>query len=188
MKKIVLTIVVIILNFFISGSILYSTLFNGSEKQEQIKTEVTNWDLYYEATIQYIKEHEGFNNGYAYHCAAGYKTIGYGHVIKEGEVFPDRITEEQADELLRKDFETALKLVEANTDLEGNQKLAIAHFIFAKGIGNFLRSTLKKCIDNGEPIDEEILKWCYYTKPDGTKVKSEYSYNIRLWELEMYNL
>jgi GH24 family phage-related lysozyme (muramidase) len=187
MKKFTLTILLVALNFIIANNILYSTLFEGDTKQEQVREEIIDWNFNYEATIQYIKEHEGFNKGYAYYCAGGYKTIGYGHVIKTGEDFPSQITADQADELLRKDFNNALELVEINTDLLGTKKLAIAHFVFAKGIGNYLRSGLKNCIDNDLPIEEEILKWCYYSKPDGKKIKSDYSYNIRLWELEMYN-
>lgn len=146
------------------------------------------WEINYNATIEYIKDHEGFNGGKAYRCTAGYLTIGYGHVVKEGEYFEGNvISPEAADRLLREDFNTSIELVEKFTDLKGNKKLAIAHFVFSKGIGNFLRSTLKKKIDNGEPIDDEILKWCYYTTPNGKKIKSEYSYKIRQWELEMYN-
>jgi len=146
------------------------------------------WEINYEQTIQYIKEHEGFNKGRAYRCAAGYTTIGHGHVVKKGEVFPSRMTLEQANQLVRRDFDKALELVEMYTpELEGGQKLAIAHFVFAKGIGNYLRSTLKKKVENNEPIDDEIIKWCYYKNTKGENIRSEYSYKIRLWELEMYN-
>lgn len=187
MKKIILTIAILVVSFIFKENILYSTLFNGDAQQEQVKEDLRFWNFYYEATIKYIKEHEGFNKGYAYTCPAGYLTIGYGHVIKDNESFPCRLTEAQGDALVRKDFDAALKLAETNTDLTGTQKLAIAHFIFAKGIGSFLRSGLKEAIDNNIPIEEEILKWCYFTKADGKKVKSDYAYNIRKWELDLYN-
>ena len=189
MKKTVITIIIsiLILFSFFTGNVLYSTFFERSPEQTQMRETLTAWDMNYEMVIQYIKEHEGFNDGNKYSCPAGYQTIGYGHLIKKGEVFPYNITEQQADEILRRDFDKAIELCEIHTDLTGTKKLAIAHFIFAKGIGNFLRSTLKKCIDNNKPIDNEILKWCHYFKPDGTKIKSNYSYKIRQWELELYN-
>ena len=49
--------------------------------------------------IQQIKEFEGFRPN-AYKCPAGVWTIGYGHTfgVKRG----DKVTEEEAEELLRK--------------------------------------------------------------------------------------
>jgi len=147
---------------------------------------VFNWNEEYEKTIEFIKKHEGFANGKVYVCAAGYKTIGYGHKLLPGENFT-QITEKQADSLLRVDFNKALRALDRNITLTGAQRLAMAHFVFAKGIGSFNRSTLKKKILNNESIDNEITKWCYYTNPKGEKVKSEYLLKIRKWELEMYN-
>ncbi len=146
---------------------------------------VFDWDREYEKTIEFIKKHEGFANGKVYVCAGGYKTIGYGHKLLPGENFT-QITEAQADSLLRVDFNKALAALDRNIKLEGSQRLAMAHFVFAKGIGSFNRSTLKKKILNNEPIDDEITKWCYYTNKNGEKVKSDYLLKIRKWELEMY--
>ena len=147
---------------------------------------VFNWNEEYEKTIAFIKQHEGFADGKIYVCAAGYKTIGYGHKLKSGENFT-QITEEQADSLLRVDFNKALKALDRNIKLSGPQRLAMAHFVYAKGIGSFNRSTIKKKILNNEPIDNEIVKWCYYTNKKGEKVKSNYLLKIRKWELAMYN-
>ena len=187
MKKIAITITITIFTILISGNFLYSTFQDRSSEQAQMSESLTSWELNYEQAIQYIKEHEGFNKGYAYTCSAGYTTIGHGHIVKKGEVFPYQITAKQADELLRKDFNKAIELCEKYTDLKGAKKIAIAHFIFSKGIGSFLRSNLRKNIEAGKPIDKEIVKWCVYIKADGTKVRSEHSYKIRMWELEMYN-
>ena len=147
---------------------------------------VFNWDEEYEKTIEFIKKHEGFAGGKAYVCAGGYKTIGYGHKLLPGENFT-QITEKQADSILRADFDKALHALDRNIKLEGAQRLAMAHFVFAKGIGSFNRSTLKKKILSNQPINDEILKWCYYTNSKGEKVKSDYLLRIRKWELEMYN-
>ncbi len=188
MKKIIMFFIISPLFLAFSGNVLYSTLFEGNTIQENVLADTREWEFNYEATIWYIKQHEGFNNGYAYVCDAGYKTIGYGHVVKPSENFMnDRITKSQADSLLRLDFNQSIALVEKYTSLTGSKKLAIAHFVYSKGIGNFLRSRLKQKIDNNEPIDNEILKWCFYQTPDGRTIKSSYSFKIRQWELQMYN-
>jgi lysozyme len=148
---------------------------------------LTEWNKNYEKTIKAIKKHEGFAGGNPYICPGGHLTIGYGHVIKEGESFT-RLTEKQADSLLRVDFNKALRAVDASVKLEGSKKLAIAHFVFAKGIGTFNRSELRQKIVNGESIDDEIVKWCYYTNRNGERVKSQHALNIRKWELRMYKL
>ena len=196
MKTISLTIIITIINIVFSGNIFFSNKntqpinLNSRQKSLEIRMESINEREYaenYELTIEFIKNHEGFNNGFAYTCPAGHRTIGHGHVVKKGEVFPNQISCERADKLLRKDFDKAIKLCEMYSEVTGNKKLAIAHFIFAKGIGSYLRSELKNHVDNNLPIENEILKWCVYYKPDGTKIRSNYSYKIRVWELEMYN-
>ncbi len=144
------------------------------------------WHKNYNETIEFIKQHEGFMPN-AYYCSAGYLTIGYGHVIKKGENFSKPLTKAEADELLRKDFEIALKAVKRTTNLSGSKQLAMAHFVFSMGIGNFNRSTIKKDIKNNRPIDNSLLKWSYYTNKNGKKVKSEVAYRLREWELKMYN-
>jgi lysozyme len=142
----------------------------------------------YEEAIEQIKIHEGFANGKAYECVAGYKTIGYGHVVLPSDTFHSgTISRETADKLLRKDFDKAVRAVERETNLYGYKKIAIAHFVFAKGIGNFINSKLKELIEEGKPIDDELKKWCYYRNTRGEMVRSEWSYQIRLWEIEMYN-
>ncbi len=162
-------------------------------KQKQVvnfeKLSVTYSSEAFEKTIAFIKKHEGFAGGKAYYCCAGYKTIGYGHVIKPNEHFEnDKITKKEADRLLRHDFSHSVALARKHTNnLNENQLMAVAHFIFAKGIGNYLKSELKHKIDNGENPDEEFKKWCKYHKPNGQVVTSNYSLNIRKWEVEMFN-
>ncbi len=192
--------------FFVIGMLLSSnSLFNSvfTVKRVGVKSNVENnieikqaekkyvskyqFEKGYEEAIQFIKDHEGFAGGKAYYDAAGIKTIGYGHRVKEGEKFPERITEKQANLLLRKDFDKAVWYAERESNTKGYKKIVVAHFIYAKGIGNFLRSTFKKKVDAGEPVEEELKKWCYYRGADGEPIRSEYIYKIRLWEIEMYN-
>ena len=141
----------------------------------------------YEEAIEFIKKHEGYANGQIYYDAAGHRTIGYGHKIKSGEEFPEKISKQEAENLLKKDFDKAIWYAEKETNLKGYKKIAIAHFIYARGIGNFLRSNLRKKIVTGEPIKEELMRWIYYRSVSGELVESEYIKKIRLWEVGMYN-
>lgn len=195
-KFILFTKLFLILNIGIIGITTSGTDLNeGSrlrgKKLSELNVEkfttnpLTEWNLNYEKTIQYIKEHEGFAGGKPYICPGGYKTIGYGHVILEDENFT-QLTPAQADSLLRVDFNKALDAVDRTIDIKGNRKLAIAHFVFTRGIGTFIKSPLKTMIENGEDIDDEIVKWCYYTNVKGERVMSQNALNIRNWELKMY--
>lgn len=164
-----------------------SDIIPNIERSENHYISKYRFEKGYEEAVQFIKDHEGFNKGYKYTDVAGVETIGYGHVILPGEEFPDRISQEQAEEILRKDFDKAVRAAERETDLSGYKKIAVAHFIYAKGIGNFIRSNLKKKIDAGEDVEDEFKKWCYYrSSKTGKLVRSEYSYKIRLWEIDMF--
>ncbi|MBR4267864.1 MAG: lysozyme [Bacteroidales bacterium] len=142
----------------------------------------------YEETIEFIKKHEGFAGGKPYYCVAGYLTIGYGHVIAPHEKFGKGITREQAEKLLRKDFNKCVnRALQVTSNLPDNRLLAVAHFIYAKGLQRYLSSTLKIKIDMNQNPNAEFLKWCNYHTPEGELVRSEYSLWIRKWEIRMYN-
>lgn len=95
--------------------------------------------------INFIKAHEGWNNGYSYTCQAGYKTIGYGHVVKSNESFIEPLNQFQADSLLLSDFEKSKKSAKRNfPKLKGNRLLAVSHLIYCKGIGTVLKKELVK--------------------------------------------
>jgi len=152
------------------------------------KNKEFEWKTNYQETLNFIKQHEGYNDGVAYYDLGGNKTIGYGHVVQPNELFPDTISEFQADSILKRDFKTAIRGVERFTNLEGNRKLAIAHFVYSKGIGAFSRSNLLRKIKKNEAIDSELLRWCHYKNKKGKLVKSSYSLDTRNWELALYNL
>ncbi len=178
---------------FINGFVSRTDVSKAVVKEKKVSHAEKNYiskyqfEKGYDEAIKFIKDHEGFAGGKAYFDAAGIKTIGYGHVIKKGEDFPERITQKQAENLLRKDFDKAVRAAERETDVKGYKKIVVAHFIYAKGIGNFLKSTFRKKVLNNKPVDEELKKWCYYRNSKGVPVRSEYIYKIRLWEIEMYN-
>jgi len=158
------------------------------ETDNQIRVRpIFDYKKQYEKTLEFIKWHEGYADGKAYVCPGGHVTIGYGHIILKGEKLSN-LTKNQADSLLRVDFNKAIKLLEDDkrVNLKGGQKLAIAHFIFTKGIGSYYESTLRKKIINNQKIDDELLKWIYYTNNKGEKIKSSHALKIRKWELSMY--
>ena len=98
-----------------------------------------------------IKRFEGFAPE-VYVCPGGWPTIGYGHVVREHERerFADGIDEATAEELLRRDVETAeravLRLI--RVPLEDGRFDALGSFTFNLGAGALQRSTLEA---QGEP-------------------------------------
>lgn len=183
---------IIAFNLLVSTNSQIETLNRAKQIIINTNTIQMNYDFVYNNLIEDIKNHEGLKL-HKYICPAGYPTIGYGHLIKENESFPELITIEFADSLLRSDLNKAIELVKNISPIltkpENELKLlAISHFVFAKGIGNYLSSDLKVLVDNQQSINEEIVKWCYYTKPNGSKVKNEKMYKNREMELSIYNL
>lgn len=111
--------------------------------------------------LQLIKEFEGFR-ATKYICAAGYPTIGIGHVIKKGENY-DVITEAFAIELLRQDVRIAENYIRKliTKPLTQCQYDALVSFTFNCGGGALQRSTLRAKINRGEfaSAADEFLKW-----------------------------
>lgn len=98
-----------------------------------------------------------------YDDGVGKITIGIGHAIKPGEVFPEKITAEFARELLKKDLQSAknaiLKYVKV--PLSQNQFDALGVFIFNIGGGAFASSTLLKKLNEKdyEGASKEFVRW-----------------------------
>lgn len=109
-----------------------------------------------------IKTFEGFSSK-VYLDTAKLPTIGYGHLLKKGESFPNGVTQSQADKLLDDDMKTAVnavnRLVKAN--INTNQKAALISLVFNIGEGNFKSSTLLKRLNAGESVAAEFDKWVY---------------------------
>lgn len=100
--------------------------------------------------IDLIKQFEGVVLK-VYKDAVGLPTIGYGHLIKKGEVFTT-ITQQQAEELLAKDlkqFEEGIS-TSVKVALTQNQFDALVSFTFNLGIGNLNSSTLLKKLNVGD--------------------------------------
>lgn len=112
--------------------------------------------------IQLIANFEGKRYS-AYKDVAGFATIGIGHLIKPGEKFPVKMTEEEVISLFRKDianFETAVNKA-VKVPLSQNQFDALVSFTFNCGIGALQTSTLLKLLNQGKYIDaaNQLLRW-----------------------------
>jgi len=147
----------------------------------------------YEEIVNYIKEHESFVP-YPYHTGidTDKPSVGYGHVIKPGDRFKYPISEEFADSLLRKDFNGAMRLAKIyspkfNDEQYRFQLLAISHFIFAKGIGNYNKSKLKYLVDNNLDISKEIIKWTVIRK-NNVIYHNKRMLTHRYYEIKIYNI
>lgn len=114
--------------------------------------------------LNLLKECEGFK-GNVYICPAGYPTIGYGHVIRSGEKYPDGISQSQAERLLEKDIALATNAVARyiNVPLTANQEDAIISFTFNLGAGALQRSTLRRVInrEDHDQVPEELMRWVW---------------------------
>lgn len=114
---------------------------------------------YSKTALDLIKKYEGLRLK-KYIDAAGYVTIGYGHVIKKTDDIPDTITEKTAENLLQQDIEIAQKKVQKyETIYNFNQNQFDALVSFAFNIGNIDKLTMngKRSID---AIADAIPKYC----------------------------
>jgi len=114
--------------------------------------------------IDLVKSFEGWAPCW-YRDAAGYPTIGYGHLIKSGEPYSSGtcITTEQGEDLLKSDIHSAETCVNraVTIPLNGNQFSALVSFTFNLGCGSFSSSTLLRRVNAGDfaQVCPELLRW-----------------------------
>ena len=113
--------------------------------------------------IEFLKELEGCET-YPYPDVVGKMTIGVGHLIKPGEVFPvDGITDAEATKLLCEDLATFEACVDAMVEvpLNQNQFDALCSFAFNLGCGKLESSTLLRKLNTGDykGAADEFLRW-----------------------------
>lgn len=111
--------------------------------------------------ISVIKEHEGLRLEAYLPTPNDVWTIGYGHThtTKKGM----KITQEQADELLRKDISWAEDAVNKHVKvaLTQNQFDALVSFTFNVGASAFAASTLLRLLNTGDYTGaaNQLLRW-----------------------------
>lgn len=114
--------------------------------------------------IDALKRFEGFRAS-AYRCPAGVWTIGYGHTsgVKRG----DKISEAEADRLLRRDLIACEAYVEQlNVTCKQEKFDALVDFCFNMGCEALEHSTLLRKIRHCAPDAEvraEFMRWVYAT-------------------------
>ena len=137
--------------------------------------------------ISKLKEFEGLRLvAYKPTKAERWYTIGYGH--SAGDVRAGmRITEEKAEELLRRDLFFVERFINGIPKIKTQGQFdALVSFTYNVGIGNLKRSTLLKKIMHDAHVSEvqrEFMKWVYSggKKLDGLVKR-------RRWEAERYGL
>ncbi|AIF81405.1 lysozyme [endosymbiont of Acanthamoeba sp. UWC8] len=114
--------------------------------------------------LNLIKHFEGFSET-LYICPAGYPTIGYGHMVKNYEKFPEVITKEAAEKLLKQDLKIAehavLRLIAVPlSDMQFN---ALVSFTFNLGAGALQRSTLRLKVNREEhdEVPNQLQRWIW---------------------------
>lgn len=114
-----------------------------------------------EKGLDFIKSWEKFIPK-VYKDAAGLPTIGYGHLLKNGERFTT-ITEPEAVHLMKQDLGPMLRSVvtRVNIELTQHQFDALCSFCYNVGIGAFQKSTLLKLINQSKLTEAatEFSKW-----------------------------
>lgn len=112
--------------------------------------------------LDLIKKSEGYR-GQVYRDVAGFATIGYGHLIKLGETFPNGITEPQAAAILACDVQQAEQAVArlVKVALTQGQFDALVDFCFNLGAGRLASSTLLHDLNAGNPdaAAAQLLSW-----------------------------
>src|SRR5579871_1177365 len=101
-----------------------------------------------EPGLNLIKTFEGYKAA-VYDDVAGHPTIGYGHKLVAGEVYPYDVTEEQATAILLKDVAWAEQTVNmlVNVPLTQGQFDALVDFTYNLGAGTLERSTLLRVLN-----------------------------------------
>lgn len=117
--------------------------------------------------IAAIKGHEALRLE-IYADQGGLATIGYGHLIKQGELFTT-ITEEEALEILAEDIIPAERAVSSfiTAKINQNQFDALVSFTFNCGVQALRSSSLRTAINGGASqkiITLEFMKWVHVKK------------------------
>jgi lysozyme len=117
-----------------------------------------------ERGIALLKQSEGFS-ATPYFCPAGKCTIGYGHVIKDGEVFSAGVSQTQAEDILKNDVNETERAVDRLVDIEltQNQFDALVVLSYNIGAGAFENSTLLKCLNENDlqAAVDQWKRWIY---------------------------
>lgn len=112
--------------------------------------------------ISFVQRFEGYSP-VVYKDSAGKNTIGFGHLIKPGEVFRQPMTGEEAFALLQRDLSSHEKAVNRLTlvTLKQYQFDALLSFTYNLGPANYQNSTLRKLVNAARhnEVPPKFLPW-----------------------------
>ena len=162
---------------FPSEDTLTPGIFLDAEAEQAVLPEGIEVRKVYDKGIELTGKSEGFR-GRLYNDAAGYCSIGYGHLIKlsacdgtESEEFRAGIALPRGTEILRNDMEKAetgvMILVDVN--LTDGQYAALCDFVFNVGVANFKRSTLRRLV-NARDFDRVPFEFRRWVSAGGRKL------------------
>lgn len=108
--------------------------------------------------LDFIKRFEAFSE-YSYVCPANKLTIGYGHVILDGETIDEPLSGETGELILARDVEKAERTVLRNTHvpLSDGQFDALVSLTFNAGGAAYQRSQIRMRVNRGD--FEEASEW-----------------------------
>ena len=162
----------------------------AEKPREAVPAAVTTPYTMSEGGLTHLKDYEAFVDS-AYDDGAGNQTIGYGHMITEGEEFPNSITKAQGSELFRGDVHEIVNpsLKKVQVPLNQNQIDALGSFIFNTGPRSFERSVLPHI--NAGNFEQATAQMAEYTRGrnqrTGEKVVLRGLEKRRAREIEMFN-
>jgi lysozyme len=138
--------------------------------------------------IQLIKGVEGWS-ATPYKDGGGKCTIGWGHLVEEGEFCPDVISVEQGERYLADDIADAEFAVRSTVTvpLKSHQFDALVSFLFNVGPTAWAKSDTLKILNAGEyhRIPARLMLWNKITV-NGKRVESEGLINRRLKEADLW--
>ena len=109
-----------------------------------------------------IRTFEGYSP-FIYKDSAGLDTIGYGHLVVKGDNIPEPLLPEDANKILLKDTEKAVKGLNKYTHvtLKQNQADSLISFTYNVGVGSLSKSTLVKKVneEKHEEVPNQFMRW-----------------------------
>lgn len=151
-------------------SALIYLLFKANESQAMVPNTNNSTDLpetsfksqVLNKTVTILKPFEKYMQ-YVYPDIAGIDTVGYGHVVLEGEDFSQGLSEPDATYLLWLDAETRFDQIDPviQVELTVNQYAAILSLVFNIGVNAFKNSTLLRKLNAGDfdGAAEQFMVW-----------------------------
>jgi len=137
-----------------------------------------------EAGLELIKTSEGFRD-HVYLDVAGFPTIGYGHLLRHNESFPNGIAEPQAVSILATDVHQSEQAVSrlVKVALTQGQFDALVDFCFNLGAGRLASSTLLRELNAGrhDAAARQLLSWDHAAGAVNASLRARREAELKLW-------